>query len=147
MKVYLVTSGCYSDKNNHGIFSSREKAQAYIDKCEAANNSDADSDDYLWVQGAGDFNDIQEWELDESLKEQAWTKWDVGLMIDDGSLESGAHPSSSSQWGIPESGARVDEKIPFWKGRSAVRAWSSVSAKHALKLAAEKRQEWLRVLA
>jgi len=31
MKVYVVTSGEYSDKSISGIFSSREKAQSYID--------------------------------------------------------------------------------------------------------------------
>lgn len=50
-KVYVVTAGEYSDYGIEKIFSTREKAQEYIDIVSAP--------------GRQDFNDIQEWELDD----------------------------------------------------------------------------------
>lgn len=50
-KVYVVTTGEYSDYSIEKIFSTREKAQEYIN--------------IVSVLGKEDFNDIQEWELDD----------------------------------------------------------------------------------
>lgn len=53
--VYLVTSGCYSDYRLDAIFSTREKAQKYINIRKREEN--------YW-----DPNDIEEWTLDELEK-------------------------------------------------------------------------------
>ena len=50
MKIYVVTSGCYSDFRIDAMFSTREKAQKYID---AAKFDDWD-----------DINGITEWDVD-----------------------------------------------------------------------------------
>lgn len=54
MKVYVVSSGEYSDFGIEQIFSSKEKAQQFIDI----------SKEY----GTGSFNEIDEYELDPELK-------------------------------------------------------------------------------
>lgn len=141
-KVYVVTTGSYSDYGVRAIFSTRKKAEEYMERCKAANNSDTENDGYCYVDT--DFNSIEEWTLDEGLQERAYDRWHVGIMLDDGSLEYGKSPTHSKQWGVPQNEARVDEHIPIHKGRGAVRVYSCKSAEHALKLAAEKRQEWLR---
>ena len=49
MKVYIVTSGSYSDYRICEVFSTKEKAEAYIAKFDSA-----------W-----DFNEIEDWEVDD----------------------------------------------------------------------------------
>jgi len=48
MKIYVVTSGSYSDYGINSMFSSRELAQGYID-----------------LYKSGSFNDIEEYDLDD----------------------------------------------------------------------------------
>ena len=55
MKIYVVTSGCYSDFHINAMFSTREKAQKYID---AAKFDDWD-----------DINGIDEWDVDSASTE------------------------------------------------------------------------------
>ena len=50
-KIYMVTSGCYSDYCINAVFSTREKAEEYID----GGNAYSDSD-------------IEEYDLDEPIK-------------------------------------------------------------------------------
>lgn len=44
MKVYIVTQGQYSDYHIEQVFSTREKAQEYLDHI--GNGNDADIDEY-----------------------------------------------------------------------------------------------------
>ena len=132
MRVYVVTTGSYSDYSIKGIFSTRKRAQRYIDRC--LENSD--------VVYYTEFNDIEEWTLDEKEKEREYTEYSAALFIDNGSPEY--PPSQRSTWGIPKSSVYVAEHVPIYKGRGVVRAASHKSAAHAMKLAVEKRQEWLR---
>lgn len=130
-KVWVVETGCYSDRTVRGIFSTRAKAQQYINRCR-------ESLECYYT----DFNEIQGWILDEPLKEREYTRWGVGIMLDTGSLETREY--KQQMWGIPHSGFIVWENIPAYNGRGAVRAESCRSAAHALKLAVEGRQQWLR---
>lgn len=56
MKVYLVTSGCYSDYSVDAVFSTREKAEAYIENYNERSIYD------------GDFNEIKEYDMDAPLE-------------------------------------------------------------------------------
>lgn len=77
MKVYVVTTGEYSDYCIHSIWSSREKAQAYIDDVKSRN-----------VQHYDNFNDIDEIEVDSidatRIQVLAW------VFLSDGA-ENGCH--------------------------------------------------------
>lgn len=55
MKIYVVTSGCYSDFHINAMFSTREKAQKYIDV--------AKFDDWDEING------IDEWDVDSASTE------------------------------------------------------------------------------
>lgn len=87
------------------------------------------------------FNDVEEWILDEGLRERSFRQWFVGIMLDDGSLFKGKGPESRLEWGIPKS--RV-ELVNVGADRTMAFAYSHKSGEHAIKLATEKRQEWLR---
>ena len=50
MKVYIVTSGAYSDYHIDAVFSTKENAEKY-------NN----------IYGEGDFDDIEEFEVDDEM--------------------------------------------------------------------------------
>ena len=130
-KVFVVTTGCYSDYSIKGIFSSKEKAEQYMVACRGSAA--------CWDK---DFNDIEEHILDQGLAEREHTRWRCGIMLDDGSL--GEAVVAQQNWGLPENSHYVAERVPVYKGRGIVRVESVKSAEHALKLAAEKRQEWLR---
>ena len=67
MTVYVVTSGSYSDYGIEGIFSTREKAQAYIDLFRGEDGKDRHCDS---------FNDIEEKLLDELEGSQVY--WRAG---------------------------------------------------------------------
>lgn len=54
MKVYVVTRGSYSDESIEGIFSTKEKAQKYIDDLSCPKHGGR----------YDDFNDIEEYDVD-----------------------------------------------------------------------------------
>jgi len=58
--VYLVSVGSYSDYKVMGIFSSREKAERYIDVC-LKQNEDFYEDSIWYLEPA-----IETWEIDEA---------------------------------------------------------------------------------
>lgn len=141
MKVYIVTSGSYSDLRIDGIFSSRKRAQNYINKCELEMKK-ANKEFYL--SGCpSDFNGIEARELNAELKECSYKVWYTSLILDDGSA-SGEKEGAKQLWGIPKNEIMISEKAPFLSGRSIVRVSSIKSAVHARKLAVEARQKWLR---
>lgn len=55
-KVYIVTSGQYSDYGINAVFSSKEKAQEFIKNCEKIDN---------WIYRGLYY--IEEWDLDKSI--------------------------------------------------------------------------------
>ena len=72
MKIYAVNSGCYSDYRVDALFSTRKKAERYM-----AGIKD------------GDYNDIEEYELDPDtidLIAKGYSVWRVH-MLKDGSTE------------------------------------------------------------
>ena len=133
MKVYVVTSGQYSDYGIEAMFSTPEKAQAFIAK--------------------QDFNEDrgrEEWELDEwehALKTECWEtviKLETGETRNRDTERIGTwtrfvpNPrwteTENTWWNIP----RYDQPC------DAIRALSVVSQEHATKIAVEARQKWLR---
>lgn len=129
--VFVVTTGSYSDFRIKGVFSSAKKADEYISrskKSQIAHNTD--------------YNDVEEWTLDELAASKEYTHWHYTLFLDDGAQVDPVH--TSEQFGIPQNNGQIFEKVPYYQGRGIVRVQSCKSAAHAKKLAAEKRQEWLR---
>jgi hypothetical protein len=126
--VYAVTAGSYSDFRYLGVFSSEQKAQQYIDKRKAG-------DDLVGI----DINGIEEFNLDEALKECEYPRWCVDIRLDNGAVMSG--PSKDTLWGIPSSLKFAQSKCG---GNPYARGISHKSGEHALKLAIEARQEYLR---
>lgn len=124
MIAYVVTSGCYSDYSIRGVFSSQEKAEAYIREGGTVPH---------W-----DLAEIEEWEIDAEEAARATEVYSVMIRAD-GSLFAPPYPHHSTQLIKPgqlESAGRCDTGCFF--------ANSTESAEHALKLAAECRQAYLR---
>ncbi len=139
--VYLVTSGSYSDYAIDGAFSTRELAQAYIDKAKGICQADGSYDvgNVYWASDAG----IEEWPLDKESDAKQFTFWTVGMMADDGSVIEAVR--SSQEFGHPESlVTQLAVPVPMYNNRLIIRVRSVKSGDHALKLAAEARQRWLR---
>lgn len=129
--VYAVSSGSYSDYRVNGIFSTREKAEKFLGTCRAS--------EACWNK---DFNDIIEYTLDADLAQQDYVRYSVGIMCDTGEVKEG--PRSKDYFGIPESKAYISYKVPLYQGRDIARSESHKSAAHAMKVAVEARQKWLR---
>lgn len=121
--VYVVTSGEYSDYTIEGVFSTRELAEKFAAQ---------------W----GDCNDIAEWPLDKRKDESRKIVHQATIRADTGDVDKwfGKHSYLES--------SDNDIKRTFYYDRSnEIIGESSISPDHALKLAAEKRQEILRAKA
>lgn len=108
--IYVVTSGDYSDYGIEAMFSTREKAQAYID---ARNLNDYDEG-----------REVNEWIVDE---QEGWLmrpQWEAHIRNEPPSIR--------------------DRDAAIRRGKEVAYITSYVSPEHALKLAAEVRQQWLR---
>ena len=134
-KVYVVNTGCYSDWSIRGIFSTRENAEKYMANCRAAG-------DECWHKD--DFNEIAVYSLDGGLEEKTFRQFGCSIWLDSGDECEREKSWERPQWGIEETTSYVAEHVPLYDGRGVVRVQSHKSAAHALKVAAEKRQEWLR---
>lgn len=121
MIVYVVTAGCYSDYGIEAIFSTRELAEDYI----VAN-----------PKKYSGYNDIAEWTVDERAGWVPRKGWYLHLGLSDGSVGNKGSETSTA-----DPNARNEE--PYFMP-DYVRVTSYVSAEHALKLAVEARQAWLR---
>jgi hypothetical protein len=142
--IYVVTSGSYSDYGINAMFSTRELAQEYIDKAIAAKDADGEEYNVSGVYWAGDAQ-IEEWSLDEQRDAAVTTKWRVGMLLDDGSVPEGPYEQKEFESVSKESVVeQYDANVPCYSNRPIVRVISYKSAEHALKLAAEQRQKWLR---
>jgi len=134
MKVYVITSGDYSDYSIYGVASTKSKAEAIIAAAKGA--------DEYWAQDAR----IEEYPVDEMLTYKQFVEWHCGMLLDDGSV---VEQHDRVAWAKPFR-SRVEQfnvKVPFYQNRPIVRVKSAVSQAHANKVAAEKRQEWLRTKA
>lgn len=122
MKVYIVSDGEYSDYAIQGIFSTEVVANAYKDACHPLGQ-------------------VEAWDVDERAGASLRPCWKVMIQIDDGSVIE-TWSTQTEALGTERGGAFRFQAI----GRCPVRvsALSYVSASHALKLAVEERQAWLR---
>lgn len=131
MTVYVVTSGEYSDYSICAIFSTKELAQAHVDK------------------GGGDT--IEEYELDVDKDLVKRTKYVSVVRLLDGKVKQSWNNDELTQPGQeadnPNHTLRFDKRKD---GTTAVGgemvASSYVSQEHADKMAAEKRQAALRTI-
>jgi hypothetical protein len=131
MKVFIVEVGAYSDRYVSAVFSSAEKAQAYID-----------------LTGDGDFS---EYELDGSVGYVELVRYEAEIDLRTGDI----FRQRNHRWfGSPNLRSEEAEIFDYtswpklyWPelaGRIVGKAISYVSAEHAIKLAAECRQSYLR---
>lgn len=133
--AYVVTSGCYSDYSIHGVFSSKARAQKYIDSANAARRKDC-------YPSCGSDAHIEEWVLDEESKAKVFRLYSIGLLVESGTVIEGPHVQT--RFDVPQSRSYVSEKVPYVLGKDIARAESCKSATHAMKLAVEARQAHLR---
>lgn len=122
MRIYAVTSGEYSDYRIEGVFSTKEKADAFA----------------LLVFEA---NDIEEYVLDFRVADVEGTIWccDIALATGD-SLRS---PWAASRR-LRSPRYTLAETQTWGSGPELVHAESAVSEEHVVKIAAEFRQKVLR---
>jgi hypothetical protein len=125
--IYVVTSGSYSDYHTDALFSTKEKAQAWID---------------IASYGKGGDYQIEEWPLDEQVGVVWRTLHTATIYLDDGKIEDGHSNEVLAQ---PEVRTNPASHFPGnQRYREGCRVQSYVSQEHARKLAVEFRQEWLR---
>jgi hypothetical protein len=126
--VWIVTEGDYSDYHICGVFSSEEKAREFI-------NAPSHATEY----------GIEQWDID-SLPQLQWRQcWRVYILMSDGSWyhPSQAEGSKMGHWEIGDPNERgYGNNGPVYCSGHSYISWD-----HALKLAAEKRQEVLRLRA
>ncbi len=133
MKVYVLTIGIYSDYRIIGVFTSREKA---VEFCPALESGLDD----------GSKPGLEEYDTDPTKpQEKFWQEtWRVYLNLSDGSLNMEAH--EPEERGRDYSYSSVCPTVSSYKAQrdQLVLGESVVSRDHALKLAAECRQAYLR---
>ena len=131
MKIYVVTSGCYSDFHINAMFSTREKAQKYID---AAKFDDCD-----------DINGIDEWDVDSASTEPPKSMNVSGYFDEDELYEFMADSDNEeSQWRFTkETMDNVEIDVTF-TGNIAVRPGETAEQFHerAEKIVIDKYFEW-----
>jgi hypothetical protein len=122
MKVYVVTAGSYSDYSIDSIFSTKELAEAYI--------AEGEKEPYA------SYNGVDEWEVDElagNVLRQMWTAY----ITRDGTLHTNREQKVMAN---PKARSRAQGLIGDW----GFQGESFISQEHAMKLAVEARQKWLR---
>lgn len=132
--VYLVTSGSYSDYSVRGAFSTRELADEFMERCHD-----------------GDWNDIEEYELDAFLPQlrAGLMPWYV-VMLYNGTVER-ADPRTVSPYDLDE--VRRNGYIwprstaPAYRGKGIPDALTitvlAESQEHAVKIANERRTQMI----
>lgn len=133
MKVYLVTSGEYSDYSINGIFSTRTLAHAFI---EEMNKEE--------IRVLTDDENIEEWEVDAQVSARTMTAWQCGIMLDTGEIIEGPYKYDSLCRPFRGEVLQEEVAVPMYGMRKITRVCSGISADHARKLAVEARQAWLR---
>ena len=132
-KVYVVTTGEYSDYSIHAIFSDRTVADKY---CDVHNHGE---DDIF-----GDAYIVEEWTLD------AWDTKEVARKLYSASINliTGERVGQTEYWDEVRPEIRVPErKSVHWHGflpdKITLTAESYVSPEHALKIAGDWRTKLL----
>jgi hypothetical protein len=120
MKMYLVSSGQYSDYSVLGIYSTKEKA-----------------DEAVAIYAAD--NDIEEWDVDDLPPHPPGEfRWSI-TMLDNGDV------ASISNYPAGLTYAPLESYRPFWpsqKNRRVLILWAR-DKEHAVKIASEKRREMI----
>lgn len=132
MKVWVLTSGEYSDYRIEGIFSSREAAERILLRARA--------DKY-----ATEFNDPEGYEVDALADHTYGPSFRMLMRLDTGEAMEGytsspelRHPGRCEVEFRDIAWSRDEHAVP------CVCVTSPISREHAVKVAVEKRQEWLR---
>lgn len=127
MKVYVVTSGQYSEYGIWGVFSTKETAQKFI-----SDRRELHKDDNLYYDN---FNDIDEYEVDQLNKiiERGYKSY-IGSMDSDGNIIN-----------IEEYSKDVDVAVNSFNIIKNELRFSIVarSQEHAIKIANDKRVQFL----
>lgn len=130
MKVYVVTAGDYSDYKIVAIFSTEEKADAYIRAREA-------------IYPYSDFNSVTTWYVDDDnddmvlrMAAQGLQSW--GFLVLPNGTVTVSHSDLNEDWDDRHSVALVDSAITKAVGR----CWAR-DEEHARKIAAEMYAELL----
>ncbi len=125
-KIYIITKGEYSDYQIVCVFSTEEKAMAYIDEYMKTG-----------LAGYGDEMIIEEFKVDDTVHAEMVTKkqYEAKIRLRDGELQD-------------EKGqlifVRPNERGCSYFGIDYGVGISYISQEHARKLAVEARQDWLR---
>jgi predicted glycosyl hydrolase (DUF1957 family) len=128
MRVFVVTTGNYSDYGIDSIFSTREKAEAYVKK-----NSHV-----------LDCVNIDEWEVDSNSKAVERKYWRGALYLKDQEI-FGHQFLKGCIWISEDFEAYTADKrrsYSYWHNDSAILIISYVSKEHAHKLCAEAWQAY-----
>lgn len=134
MKLYVVTSGCYSDYRIDCIFSSQEVALKFLaDYASALGRKE---------RGFGDNEKrIEEYELDEMMGAHSFILWSITLGLERGEVRLSQGPEP--RFGLPPAAVDLFDGATDRKS-NWIMGHSTKSEDHAMKLAVEGRQAWLR---
>lgn len=128
--VYITTAGDYSDYHIDRVFSTREKAQAWRDKFKALPIDALYRDD---PPGA-----IEEFIIDEADEFVLRLAWCADIKLRTGDI------TTARACEIVAAGPHERGVCKIHDGALRAQAYSFESIDHAIKLAAESRQKWLR---
>jgi hypothetical protein len=131
--IYAVNSGSYSDYSIDALFSSKELAEDYMAKVKD-----------------GDYNDIEEFQLDPpdaDFIKRGYSVWSVH-MLKDGTTERITHGTDS--YDIGNAGSHIIWKrstAPAYRGKGVLDilisdVWAKTE-KHAIKIVNEKRAQMI----
>lgn len=139
-KVFLITSGTYSDYSVGAVFSTRELAEAYLADLKKINLND----DSL----------IEEWPLDSAGDASVKEYWVASIRIDNGDLvEEMMWNDGRRKSGPYYDWARPNQRVRDWPNLdmypvkdslgipAVIQVSSFVSQEHANKVVIEKRQQ------
>ena len=125
-KVFIVTSGCYSDYQIEAVFSSEERAKEYIN---------AKGTDYDW--------EISEYIVDSESVDKVNAMYEVYIDINSGEVAISGRFEQSIGWDYSYYGERRD--CILYEGDKGVRMWlESDSLERVKKVASER---WMQIKA
>ena len=127
-KVWIYTEGSYSDYHVEAVFSTKEKADAYAAQC-------------------GEYGGVDEWDVDEFADHVRRPWWVCEIDLETGDLvraREGSEVISPHERGSEESGTGTSYDPTSYNLRDVASGKSFVSKDHAMKLAVEARQAYLR---
>jgi len=129
MKVWLVSSGCYSDYEIEGIFSEESLARAYCAELHSRGKYFDDAD-------------VSEWEVDSEAGKVFRTAFRACIRLVSGEIFG--MESESLILASPHARSMNNAYGAEIGTNSYLEVFSFVSPEHARKLAVEHRQAWLR---